>query len=486
MWFGGGGGGERRHRGSEIIRTEEVEEEMAAGDGGGQVVKVKREKLEACMTCPLCNKLLKEATTISLCLHTFCRVCIYEKLSDEEGDCCPVCEIDLGILPVEKLRPDHNLHDIIAKIFPVKGKKVDTPEANKPEANDPDVTPSSLPVKRKERSLSSLVVSAPKVPVQSGMTGKRSRALSRKGAALRGCSFSAEEPAKKDDSTEDHPMSSNSTGNLVEFARNKSQDLLEHSYEQNPNKVMNSDVEITEGKADLWTPLNCLVEAANRTKSSKSNSQGLHATSDPINSIDNELYMSQNKAEGESPNALDCIRNAYTPKTKKKEANQNARGKNNSNGAGASGPVKRKRVRAANQKRVAASGEASASTQPMLDICGAKYRNVPVWFSLVASEDWKGEISLPQISACCLKIKDGKMPVSIIQKYLAMKLELSSENEVEILCRGQPVLPTCHLETLVEMWCRTAPTTKKVPATVGSSAKDFVMVLNYCRRVQNP
>ncbi|KAM1251062.1 hypothetical protein ACFX2J_033371 [Malus domestica] len=460
---------------------------MAAGGvGGGQVVKVKREKLEACMTCPLCNKLLKEATTISLCLHTFCRKCIFEKLSDEEGDCCPVCEIDLGILPVEKLRPDHNLQDIIAKIFPVKGKKVDTPEANVPEANDPDVTPSSLPVKRKERSLSSLVVSTPKVPLQSGLTGKRSRALSRKGAVLRGCSFSAEEAAKRDDSIEDHPMSSNSTGTLDEFAQNKSQDSPELSYERTANKYMNNDVEIIEGKADLWTPLNCLVEAANRTKSSKPNSQGLHAKSDPTSSLDSELYMSQIKAEGELPNALDCIRNAYTPKTKKKEADQKARGKNNSNGTGASGPVKRKRVRTANQNRVAASGESSASTQLMLDTCGAKYRNVPVWFSLVASEDWKGEISLPQISACCLKIKDGKMPVSTIQKYLAMKLELSSENEVEILCRGQPVLPTWQLESLVELWCRTAPTTKKIPVTVGSSAKDFVMVLNYCRRVQTP
>lgn len=36
----------------------------------GQVVRVKREILEACMTCHLCKKLLKEATTISLCLHT--------------------------------------------------------------------------------------------------------------------------------------------------------------------------------------------------------------------------------------------------------------------------------------------------------------------------------------------------------------------------------------------------------------------------------
>ena len=38
-----------------------------------------------------------------------CRKCIYEKLSDEEMDCCPVCNIDLGCLPVEKLRSVANL-----------------------------------------------------------------------------------------------------------------------------------------------------------------------------------------------------------------------------------------------------------------------------------------------------------------------------------------------------------------------------------------
>lgn len=35
-----------------------------------QVVKAKREAIAACMTCPLCNKLFREATTISECLHT--------------------------------------------------------------------------------------------------------------------------------------------------------------------------------------------------------------------------------------------------------------------------------------------------------------------------------------------------------------------------------------------------------------------------------
>lgn len=35
-----------------------------------QVVRVRRETIAACMTCPLCNKLLRDATTVSECLHT--------------------------------------------------------------------------------------------------------------------------------------------------------------------------------------------------------------------------------------------------------------------------------------------------------------------------------------------------------------------------------------------------------------------------------
>ncbi|KAI9394114.1 hypothetical protein POPTR_005G054100v4 [Populus trichocarpa] len=89
-----------------------------------QVVRVKRKKLEACMTCPLCNHLLNEATTISLCLHTFCRKCIYKKLTHEKIDCCPICNMHLGRLPTEKLRPDNYLQDMRAKIFPFKRREV--------------------------------------------------------------------------------------------------------------------------------------------------------------------------------------------------------------------------------------------------------------------------------------------------------------------------------------------------------------------------
>lgn len=54
------------------------------------------------------------------------------------------------------------------------------------------------------------------------------------------------------------------------------------------------------------------------------------------------------------------------------------------------------------------------------------------------------------------------------------------------MCRGQPVLPSLQLHNLVDLWFRTASTSKKIPASVGSSAKDFVMVLSYCRKALPP
>lgn len=87
-----------------------------------------------------------------------------------------------------------------AKIFPSKRIKAKAPEI---------VAPVTLPVKRKERSLSSLVVSTPRVSTQSGMTGRRSKSTTRK--ASRGSSFTIEKPIKKeDDSTENRPENSSS------------------------------------------------------------------------------------------------------------------------------------------------------------------------------------------------------------------------------------------------------------------------------------
>ncbi|KAG6586312.1 E3 ubiquitin protein ligase DRIP2, partial [Cucurbita argyrosperma subsp. sororia] len=443
----------------------------------GQVVRVKREIFEACMTCPLCKKLLKEATTISLCLHTFCRKCIYEKLSDEEVDCCPVCNIDLGCLPVEKLRPDHNLQDIRAKIFPLKRRKITAPE----------VSPlATLPVKRKERSLSSLVVNTPKVPIQSsGLTGRRSKNVARKASTLRGCSVGIEEPLKKEeDSGEDHTPSSSSSDYLTKNVRHRRPDS---SFAEPSNSTRHEDLTV-EGKADLWTPLNCLVEAANRTKSTKLNFQDPSmAKLEPSIVADADLNAQETNAKPLSlgaPNYGPCM-----PKTRNKEHGSHLKAKDNHNNGTTSLPesMKRRRLRAVARNKAAASVELGSTAQAVLDASADKCRrNNSIWFTLIASEDRKGGFPLPQISTSYLRIKDGKMPVSSIQKYLVKKLDLESEAEVEISCRGQPVLPTQQLQNLVDLWFRTASTAKKIPASVGSSAKDFVMVLSYCRKVHTP
>ncbi|KAG8092957.1 hypothetical protein GUJ93_ZPchr0012g20456 [Zizania palustris] len=71
--------------------VEKNDEEVKAEEGGyphgwgqrrgkrgatGEVVTVKRELLAACMTCPICHRLLRDATAISECLHT----CEYSKV----------------------------------------------------------------------------------------------------------------------------------------------------------------------------------------------------------------------------------------------------------------------------------------------------------------------------------------------------------------------------------------------------------------------
>lgn len=84
----------------------------------------------------------------------------------------------------------------------------------------PEVVPSvTPPIRRKERSLSSLVVSTPRVSTQTGTTGRRSKSVARK--ALRGSTFSIEKPVQKEDSSgEDQLDSASSPETLNKFTQN--------------------------------------------------------------------------------------------------------------------------------------------------------------------------------------------------------------------------------------------------------------------------
>ncbi|XP_042455904.1 E3 ubiquitin protein ligase DRIP2-like [Zingiber officinale] len=428
------------------METSGMEEEAASAAGPARVVKVKRKLVASCLTCPICNKLLRDATTISECLHTFCRKCIYEKLDEEETDCCPVCNIHLGCLPVEKLRADHNLQDLRAKIFPLK----------KPKNGACDSAPSIiLPVRRKEISLSSLV-NSPRVTAQTGPTGRRKKSVGNKTAAFHGCESAV--CKNEDDTTDKFVKKSSSNGNSIKQSLSGRQACSNsNSSYSNANKNTENGDKTIEDREELWEPLNCLVEAANRTKSSRSGSQN------PIIKPEKKKLL-----DGDTNTNKTIIEHLHESKAQdEKDGNfQTARMK-----------VKARSLKAVNEKK----GTLVNSTQTLLDAQSDK-KIAPLWFSLVASSDKTGDLLFPQISTNYLRIKDGNIPVSYIQKYLVKKLNLVSEDEVEITCHDEPVLPTMSLHNAVEQWLRGTLPSQRLPAVIGGSAKEFVVVLGYRRR----
>ncbi|MQM01489.1 hypothetical protein Taro_034251, partial [Colocasia esculenta] len=287
--------------------------------------------------------------------------CIYEKLTDEEVDCCPICNIDLGCTPIEKLRPDHNLQDVRAKIFPFKRRKVKAPE----------VIPSiSLPIRRKERSLSSLVVSAPRVATQNGLTGRRTKVVTRKSSALRGLVI--DEPIKKEEDTaEDHQESSSSPERLSKTAQNKRQNFPNaESSSHASKKDADNSVEPSADKTELWKPLNCLVEAANRTKSLKFSGQGSISKFEISNGSQSDI-------------------SSHKTKTREHPYKSKLPDDKNSDSSATPALPKVRRMHGVGRKRAATSRDFGVSAQALLDAASGKRerRISPIWFSLIADSD---------------------------------------------------------------------------------------------------
>ncbi|GLT37862.1 hypothetical protein SLA2020_121480 [Shorea laevis] len=113
-----------------------------------------------------------------------------------------------------------------------------------------------------------------------------------------------------------------------------------------------------------------------------------------------------------------------------------------------------------------------------------------IWFMLQASQNQAKEPFLPQLPKSYLRIKDGRMTVRLLMKYLVNKLRLDSESELEITCRGQQLLPFLTLQHVRDnIWStRDAVTllpesssSSLSPSSSSSSTSDHVMVLHYGR-----
>ncbi|KAL8136329.1 hypothetical protein V2J09_002330 [Rumex salicifolius] len=383
-----------------------------------RLTKVPRPPIAACMTCPLCKDLFEEATTISLCLHTFCwefwskesirhyrlnlalldkilgesyaceicKKCIHEKFSDEESDTCPICDVYLGTTPEDKLRPDNNLQALREKIFPTK-RMGETSE----------FALSGTPPKRKEKStLISLAVTTPKVSEgSSGQSERRSKSASKKSSSV-----------------------------TVVFKTSKA------SFNESLNEEAVSDG--VPGKGELWEPLKYLSEVARGSDTAKpSSSRG----------ISESCSAGDDEEEDDDDDAIE----------------------------------------AESEKNV------DSDQQVVVDVLRLDRANMPVWFSLVASEDEGEAARLPQLSSRFLRLKNGEMPVSYIQKYIAKKFHLTKEDEVVIKFQGEILLPSTLLWDVEDKWSTSGSGGGRsglVKTEVGDSSEKYVMPLTYSTKLQ--
>lgn len=173
----------------------------------------------------------------------------------------------------------------------------------------------------------------------------------------------------------------------------------EPSNEPKPPIDMKNGTTLKDEKFDQWTPLNCLVEAANRTKSSKQSSPLTNLAEFTNGTKSSKLNLqgtSLSKMEQPSRPTHNLLGVQTIPegslamsKAKTKDPGVLREDKNGASSGAGSGIVKRKRVRGVAAKKVAASEVVALPAQQLLDASRAKQlkRNRPVWFSLVASED---------------------------------------------------------------------------------------------------
>jgi len=79
--------------------------------------KIKLVTLNPYITCKICGGYLIDATTVTECLHTFCKSCLVKHL--EENNRCPECDIIIHQShPLQYISFDRTMQDIVQKLVP--------------------------------------------------------------------------------------------------------------------------------------------------------------------------------------------------------------------------------------------------------------------------------------------------------------------------------------------------------------------------------
>lgn len=81
------------------------------------IIKITIQDINEHVVCSLCHGYFIDATTITECLHTFCKSCIVKYLMSCKH--CPVCKLKVHEThPLFLLRPDRTLQDVVYKLIP--------------------------------------------------------------------------------------------------------------------------------------------------------------------------------------------------------------------------------------------------------------------------------------------------------------------------------------------------------------------------------
>ncbi|CAL9181835.1 unnamed protein product [Musa acuminata subsp. burmannicoides] len=124
------------------------------------------------------------------------------------------------------------------------------------------------------------------------------------------------------------------------------------------------------------------------------------------------------------------------------------------------------------------SSNPSLSSGEMRVVSLPRRKQTGVWFVLQAAHDQVKEPFLPQIPKSYLRIKDGRMTIRLLMKYLANKLVLEDESQVVITCRGQQLPPYMTLMYVRDnIWC----SPEAVELNSDSSSSKYIMNLLYGR-----
>ncbi|XP_026475899.1 polycomb group RING finger protein 3-like isoform X2 [Ctenocephalides felis] len=79
--------------------------------------KIKLKTLNNHITCKICRGYFIDATTVTECLHTFCKSCLVKHL--EENNSCPTCTIVIHQShPLQYISFDRTMQDIVFKLVP--------------------------------------------------------------------------------------------------------------------------------------------------------------------------------------------------------------------------------------------------------------------------------------------------------------------------------------------------------------------------------